>query len=280
MVGTMTETGYLSPITAIPEDAKTDYLNAMSMTLEIMGKLLIRKKEKIPNGINILGCNPADWTDEMLQDTECWLQSLGYQVISRWGVTERTEALSQAASASLNLVVNISGLRLAKYMKKEFGIRYVVGAPYGHVHCTWIQNGLLTGGRLWSAGIGGEEEPLILFVGEQLMGNALRRVLYVKGYEGVKVASFFEMDHSQMSPGDEKLNSQEDLKRLLNTKGLQLIIADEIYKSFLEKKVAWIHIPKQGMNHEGEYSKPDNINLIGDCMDRWLEKELERAGFV
>ena len=33
--------------------------------LEAMGKLLLEEKETIPGSVNLLGCNPIDWTEEL-----------------------------------------------------------------------------------------------------------------------------------------------------------------------------------------------------------------------
>lgn len=278
LVASQVEEEYDIPVAAIKTNGEKDYLYGISLTLEAMGKLLLQKEEPVLNGVNILGCNSVDWTEEMLSDTEKWLAKSGYEVISRWGMRESTEALKHAAAASLNLVVNVSGLRLARYMEKEFGIRYVIGAPFGRTHCNWIQAGMLSGGHIDSAGLGCETDPGILIVGEQLLGNALRRTLYVKGLEEAQVVSFFDLDRMQMSAGDEQLFSEDDLTRLLNGENLQLVIADKRYQRLCTRDIPWIDLPdRTGMIPDRNRQIK---NLIGDRLDEWLDAQLIKVGLM
>ena len=201
------------PAAYVNIDGGKDYLYGIGMTLETMGKLLLDKREKIPGGVNLLGCNMIDWTEEQRSAAEDWLRKQGFELLSCWGMKESTERLKTAAAAQINLVVSVAGLHLARYMETEFNIPYTVGAPFGEASCETLLAKLR--GEACEGQKGGEEEPTALIVGEQLTANAIREALRRRGWHGIQVASLYDMDKGLMEPGDGKLTAEEDLEKRL-----------------------------------------------------------------
>lgn len=119
---------YQVPAAIVDLDGQKDFLYGISVALEAMGKILPEKRETLPGTVNLLGCHSVDWSEDMVRETENWLADNGWKVLSRWGSRETAENFKNAAAASVNLVVDVSGLRLARYMEREFGIPYVAGA--------------------------------------------------------------------------------------------------------------------------------------------------------
>ncbi|MGN1275561.1 MAG: nitrogenase component 1, partial [Floccifex sp.] len=130
----MIEQDYNIPSLALDIHGDKDYVYGMSQTLLAMGKLLLSKQETKENSINLIGCNPLDFSEQAYLEIKEFL-SQSYSIVSVWGMKESTENLKKACQASLNVVVHSCGLRLAKYMKEEFGIPYIVCVQYGKKQC-------------------------------------------------------------------------------------------------------------------------------------------------
>ena len=263
------QTEYHIPAAAVNLDGQKDYLYGTGMALEAMGKLLLEKGDTRLGAVNLLGCSTVDWSEEMVRETERWLTSNGWQVLSRWGSKETTENLKNAAAASVNLVVSLSGLRLARYMKAEFGIPYVVGAPFGGARCARLLEELKSG----SAGPIAEQaegDPEALVVGEQLAADAIRAALEQRGFARVRVCSFFEMDKGLMRPGDRKLVSEDELAAELNNEKLQVVFGDVDYR--MGSPVKWVPLPNQSNLAPSRLLAP--FSMTDGALDRWLDSVL------
>lgn len=278
MIGSDLEAGArkISEISGIPAayvniDGSRDYLYGVSVTLEAIGKLLLKKAETRPHTVNILGCNNVDWTTEALTSVEDWLQKNGFTVLSHWGMKETAENLKCSAAAEVNLVVSEAGLRLAQYMKSEYNIPYIVGAPFGHANCAALQKELCGEGKPLQSP--SDNVPSVLVVGEQFMANAIRSTLQEYGYRNIRVLSFFEMDKHCMNSGDAKLIGEDDLESQFEYDSVGLVICNPDCKSLMKRDVKWIPLPNTAW-----FSAFENIpcfDMSGEKLNQWLEKEWE-----
>ena len=82
--------------------------------------------------VNILGLTPLDFSVNG-QDSSIasWLESEGFEVVSRWAMGSTLEEIAMAGEADVNLVVSASGLAAAKVLFERFGMPYAVGLPIG-----------------------------------------------------------------------------------------------------------------------------------------------------
>ena len=254
------------PAAAVNLDGQKDYLFGVGMAMEAMGKLLLEKGDTRPGTVNLLGCNTVDWSEEMVQETGQWLASHGWQVLSRWGSRETTENLKNAGAAARNLVVNLSGLRLARYMEAELGIPYVVGAPFGADQCAQLLEELETG-LSDPKEEQPEGEPEALVIGEQLAANAIRQGLEQRGFAHVRVCSFLEMDKGLMSPGDKKLVSEDELEAELSNETLRVVLGDVDCR--IGSPVKWAPLPNQGNLAPSRLLAP--FSMTDGALDRWLD---------
>lgn len=264
------------PAGAVKIYGEKDYLYGISMTLEAMGKLLLSPSERIPNTVNILGCNTIDWTADALSDLCLAIEGSGLSVLSKWGAAGmKTADLKKATQAAVNLVVNVSGLRLARYMESEFGIPYIAGAPFGSVGLQKILK------NLTDAGTTEAQERLdrstsinAIVIGEQLAANAIRNSLLERGYSA-RVLSFYETDKAYMQADDKKLSGEDDLKEAVNAEGICLVIADPDYRMAVpevaERAIKWIDMPNSGMS---VVNPVPSVNMVGDKLDSWLASNL------
>lgn len=254
------------PAAAVNLDGQKDYLYGTGVALEAMGRMLLEKRDTRPGTVNLLGCNTVDWSEEMVRETEHWLTANGWQVLSRWGSRETTANLKNASAAEKNLVVNLSGLRLARYMEAEFGIPYVIGAPFGTARCAQLLEELRTGEKspLPEAD---EGEPEALVIGEQLAADAIRRALEQRGFAHVRVCGFFEMDKGLMRPGDKKLVSEDELAVELSGEKLRIVFGDADYR--MGSQVKWVPMPNQFDLAPSRLLAP--FSMTDGALDRWLD---------
>ena len=270
------ETGI--PAAALDLDGQKDYLYGIGKTLEAMGKLLLKPAAKRPGTVNLLGCNTVDWPPEQVAAAAEWIEGEGYTVLSRWGSPESHENLLAASAASANLVVNISGLRLAQYMEVTFGIPYVMGAPFGEGQCRDILDQLMGAGRELKR-LTPVENPRILVLGEQLLANAIRHTLLKKGLRGVKVASFFELSRNFDGVEGVKLNSEEELRTLLTAPGLELVLGSADYRlPETPASVKWIGLPD--FSSWAPANRVPAQVWVRERLDQWLEEKLREQGML
>lgn len=261
---------YHLPAAAVNLDGQKDYLFGVSMALEAMGKILLEKRDTLPNTVNLLGCNTVDWSENLVRETEAWLAANGWQVLSRWGSKETAEHFRNAAAASVNMVVNVSGLRLARYMEREFGIPYIAGAPFGAARCAQLLKEMKSGQH------GPKPEPCAempeaLVIGEQFAADAIRRGLEARGFASVRVCSFYEMDKAEMRPDDKKLAGEDELVVELKNERLQVVFGGEDYR--MGSQVKWVPLPNQGNLAPSKRMLP--FSMTDGALDRWLDHMLE-----
>ncbi len=294
-VGTSAQSGL--PAAAVKIDGEKDYLYGISCTLEAMGRLFLKSRPTIPGSLNILGANTIDWAKESFADLETLLDQEGFLILSRWGWKETTENLKLASAAALNLVVNESGLRLARYMESEYGIPYLAGAPFGADFAETLKIRLKEAvpmtdterlgekqgkdARLSeSAGNLNEDprkenetdiEPEILIVGEQFTANAIRRELLRRGKTKIRVLSFYDMDRSYMETGDQKLTGEDDFVRQANAASVRIICADGDLRPLVKKEVRWVQLPNTGSMFPAE--SMEAFNMTAGALDAWLNQE-------
>lgn len=283
-----------------------DYLYGVSLTLETIGKLLLTKQAMIPGTVNLLGCNSLDWSKETLAAAENRLADAGYVILSRWGAKETTENLRKASAASVNLVVNAAGFRLARYMEAEFGIPYLAGAPFGTDQTTALLEALdrispiaksagsdlpadeiaaceaadheITDRQAADHGTCGCSEPEVLVIGEQLTADAVRQALLHRGFHNIQIFSFYDMEKSYMQPGDQKLNSEDDLIQKIRQSSVRLAIGDPDCKALAPRDIPWIDLPN-GANFSPVNPVP-NFNMAGEALDHWLDNALQNRSIL
>ncbi len=263
-----------------------DYLYGISLTLEAMAKLLLSKQETIPDTVNILGANVIDWPEDGVAALKDVLAENGFTVQSCWGSAGmKADDLRRASSAAANFVVNVSGLRTAKYMEEEFGIPYVAGAPFGKDECDRLIAELKTvaGGENDKAAGESKEAPAgfsgknlagcrVLVTGEQFQANAIRKALLKRGAGDIKVLSFFETSKEYYAEGDKKIAGEDELAAITGEGGFDLIAANPDYRPAARGNAKWINLPNSGM---GLAAPVPSFNMTGSALDKWLDEQLD-----
>ena len=177
--------------------------------------------------VGIIGATPQDLSDLSAGDKLRQLFAADGKKAVCYGMGDGLDAVKQAASAEYNLVVSPSALETAKYLQKQFGTPYVVGYPLVR---TMLPELDYTGKK-------------VLIVHQQVLANALREELKVRGASEVKVCSWFDMKSELLEEGDVYLKEEDDFTELAAGSQWDVIIADNCMTAMLPKfegQFVWI----------------------------------------
>lgn len=251
------------------------YDHGLGETMLAMAKLLVeRDVETIPHSINLIGGNAIDFSAQTLRDIRAWAVKQGFQVLSQWGARERTDNLKKAARAEINLVTAAAGLPLAKWMEREFGIPYVAAVPFGINWSARIRYALHFHDDPTVMEMPVDDRPAhILILGEQITSNAIRSALqYHYNMGGTHVATFFNFDKSLALPGDQRLKSEDALKKLLHSGTYDLVIGDADLSVLAPESVRWIDLPHGAVRFD--YRGEGFPQLTYHNLNCWLDSVL------
>ena len=252
----------------------------ISETLLALAKLLTKPGEVRQNGINILGGNTLDWQEENTASLRGWIEEKGFSVIADLGGNGKAADIARAAEASVNLVVTVSGLAAAKYLKSEYGTPYIAMAPFGKSQADRLSAALPNKmqpecsrqGETSRQPENGQKQE-VLIIGEQFMGNAIRETLICDyGMQNIQVCTFYTLEKTLAQPGDRRIRSEQEAEKLLKEGGFHTIIADPLLRCFAPKDSRWIDLPHKAFQLYGEH-QPLPL-FLGDSLNRWLDTQL------
>ena len=217
---------------------------------------------KIPNGINILGLNPLDFSanDNALEIIQTFNQ-MGFEVISDFAMHSSFEQIQNAAAAKANVVVSESGIALAKWFYQEFGIPYVVGAPIG-TYCSnkmlELVNSAMEDGTNKILESGVDQEQNILILHDEVVANSLKTCLVEEyGLTGVKAASSFVRNSIEYQEKTLSAQSEKEITKLLNEGGFHTIIADPLMQDLIKSEeirlIDFPHVAVSSKIHWDDY---------------------------
>ena len=214
---------------------------------------------KNPKGINILGATPIDFSiNSNVQDIKDYLQELGYEIVSCWSMGSSLEAIKKTATASVNLVVSVSGLAVAKYLKKKYDMPYVIGLPIGKTGeeqlALKLKDSLISAEE--QQDIAESKEVVctgrkVLVIGEQICANAIREVLRNEyDMQNVDVATFFTLNKEIATKNDIHIENECHIIKILREGGYDVVIGDPLIKQLLPKEnhVYYINVPHAGVS--------------------------------
>jgi hypothetical protein len=195
-----------------------------------------------PRSVNLLGATPLDMTNQKNIDIICeQLRDAGWSVCGSWAMGSTLEELQEGLSASCNIVLTHSGLTVARWLKKTYGIPYVWGCFSGQQAVDVFLD------HLNQVVLGRTEQPLsnpphssndggrALVIADQVLAEGYRRALeFDAGFSAVDVATFFAADFEGMRPHDTSELSEDVLERLLQDGNYDLVIGDGLLDTFVK----------------------------------------------
>ena len=241
------------------------------------------RKNADPVKVNILGVTPLDFSmNGSVEELRRLLEKEGFKVGSMWAMGDDLDNLLKSADASVNLVVSAVGLRAAVAMEKRFGIPYVVGLPAGKKVTERIVNELRRKAGCPDEHIEYASEPQrpeqcqnadILIIGEPVQSLAIRETLSASfGMENIRIISpMHGLPKEIVNLGCEKVELEDELRAACAS--AKRVIADPLYARLLpNERDKFIFLPH--VAYSGRYYENDVPVLIGERLDRWMEKQI------
>ncbi|MDR1770481.1 MAG: nitrogenase component 1 [Hungatella sp.] len=200
--------------------------------------------------INILGLTPLDFSNNSnAVDLIGEMEKRGFTIQADFSMVSDFHKACQAPSASVNLVVSKSGLGLAEYMKKRYQIPYVVGVPVGELAAYRLAVMLketMADKRERVLETEAEETSQVLVIGEEVLIRSLAfHFREERGLRGIQPAVLFGGTQGVYRQDSLALNSESDIRKLVNSGRYHTIIADPLIRQLIREKesVRFIELP-------------------------------------
>lgn len=245
--------------------------------LKVAERFLSDSDEKIKNSINLLGVTPLDFgIKNNAEDLKNIFIKNNIKINSCWSMGTSLKEIKETTKAEMNLVVSVSGIELARYLKKKYNIPYHIGMPVGEYGINKCVD-LMKGNSELKKEVQNKtlRKEKVLIIGEQVSSNAIRDVLINEyGFKSVDVATFFMMDKEIKGEKDFDIENENYLIRKFKEDLYDFIIGDPLIKQLLPEKsrVKFIEIPHVAVSSKicwnnsvdimgkGVYEILDNVN--------------------
>ncbi|WP_283169712.1 nitrogenase component 1 [Curtanaerobium respiraculi] len=201
--------------------------------------------------VNLLGATPLDLQGQSnIEAASSLLESAGWDVETCWCMGSDLDELAQALRASCNVVVSSSGLKLARWMERRFGIPYAWASLSGEMPVQAFSNlmEMRIEGETEASRISLETAPdgggKALVIGEQVMAEGMRQSLMSdEGCARVDIATFFGWDAADALPGDPGHISEFRALELVSSGAYDMVVADGLLEEFAHPDTRFIPMP-------------------------------------
>lgn len=273
------------PALGFPTTGMNTYIHGASMALAGIAERFVKApgdaagsgKRDGKMRINILGLTPLDFsTNGTDASIVRWLESEGFEVVSKWAMGSTLEELSRAAEADVDLVVSASGFGAAKVLYEKFGIPYAVGVPVGNelpglmadnirikveefaqaraageAPLSFedaeisVESGIFLNGR--SSGDGRSyEEGFVAVIGEGVTSLSLASSIEMECGIPAKVLCATECPDGILRECDRMTPDEDDI--IPELKGAYAVIADPMYRPIVPEGVKIIELPHEAFS--------------------------------
>jgi len=273
------------PALGFPTTGMNTYIHGASMALAGIAERFVKApgdaagsgKRDGKMRINILGLTPLDFsTNGTDASIVRWLESEGFEVVSKWAMGSTLEELSRAAEADVDLVVSASGFGAAKVLYEKFGIPYAVGVPVGNelpglmadnirikveefaqaraageAPLSFedaeisVESGIFLNGR--SSGDGRSyEEGFVAVIGEGVTSLSLASSIEMECGIPAKVLCATECPDGILRECDRMTPDEDDI--IPELKGAYAVIADPMYRPIVPEGVKFIELPHEAFS--------------------------------
>ncbi len=235
------------------------------------------ESKPVDHCINILGMTPLDLSaNENAKQIIETLEKSGFNIGCSFFMHTGMNQVYKAHEANVNLVVTQSGLAAAKYMYEQFEIPYVAAMPLGIEYSNIVVNALKQTelDKICKVSIynpSPDRTPDTLIIGDQIISNSIRTVMYQMGYQGgINVASFFALEPELSDQGDLFLPSEKQLIDLLKKGSYKNLIADPVITQMPAASSLVSHVlPHPAVSSQLHW---DQVPLfVGDSFDKTLQ---------
>lgn len=251
---------------AIETNGMNSYISGASQALLEWAKIFVNKEKKLNKNkvkkINIIGATPLDFCNyEIVVSIINSIKDMGFEINSVWSMGALTKNMKNSNNADFNLVISSLGLKVAKYLKQEFDIPYLVALPFGKEQTDKIKKAILNGNE--NIDIDTKANSKIAIIGESVYSKAIKNLIG----EGI-IFTLLGDDEKLLSKDDVLEKGEESLKN--NLKNYSYVIGDPLFKHIVSKDVNFIEMPHFAFS--GRMYKKNIINLVNNNGDLWREE--------
>ncbi|MEG2512126.1 MAG: nitrogenase component 1 [Acetivibrio sp.] len=268
------------------------YVKGGALALEKLAMRFCEKKEKNKEennvkSLNILGMTPLDFSIcGNLEAMRTSFENMGYKIQSVWAMGSSLEELKKAAEAHVNVVVSTLGLRVAKYMKKQFHIPYVIGLPIGvkgeMQMKQLIKEADIKKENQYLTSQNGKIEEKILIIGEPIIAGAIRYCLKEDfDFKNVHVLCPLKIDSLLVEEGtyfeerDAFISEESKIEEKMEE--YPIVIADPMYRPLLSgrKETLFISLPHEAFS--SRIYREEAPVFIGNAFKQEIEKRWNKS---
>ncbi|MBR1423492.1 MAG: oxalate:formate antiporter [Ruminococcus sp.] len=225
------------------------YIDGASEAFCSIVKAYAEKKEKIINGVNILGLTPLDFPLGAEKDIRNWLSYYNFECICTLAMGASLDDVRNMGAASLDLVISQSGLAAAEYMKAQFGIPYVCAVPYGKQFSKKLAAHM--------ANVIKDEDsfsPFVLpcngfpnadtvVIGEGVSAGSLTAALWADMKLEARLLCTLPSPSFFTANSGGVISAEEDIEAYLKETSPKTVIADPLYKYIVPHDTRFIELP-------------------------------------
>lgn len=273
------------PALGFPTTGMNTYIHGASMALAGIAERFVKAPADAAGSgkrdgklrVNILGLTPLDFsTNGTDASIVKWLESEGFEVVSKWAMGSTLEELSRAAEADMDLVVSASGFGAAKVLYEKFGIPYAVGVPVGNelpglmadnirikveefaqaraageAPLSFedaeisVESGIFLNGRSSEDGRS-YEEGFVAVIGEGVTSLSLASSIEMECGIPAKVLCATECPDGILRECDRMTPDEDDI--IPELKGAYAVIADPMYRPIVPEGVKFIELPHEAFS--------------------------------
>ena len=267
------------------------YVHGAAMAFEAIARNLVSEPETAEKNdgagnkirVNTIGLTPLDFSvNGQDKSIAKWLESKGFEVVSKWAMGSSPDEIAGSAGADVNLVVSASGISAAKVLFERYKIPYVIGVPVGHNQKELIISGLeklagekraheeekdciLSESLMIHSDITNEypdrntEKPVVI-IGEYVTSLALANAIEFELDMPTRVLCATECPREILREKDSMTPYEDDI--IPNLAGAGAIIADPLYKPICPPDISFISLPSEAFS--GRLYRAEIPNLIED----------------
>lgn len=250
------------------------YISGAGMAFLGLAERFVKKNvQKTKNiSVNVLGFTPLDFS----ANTTVWsvldlLLKNDIEVVSAWAMNSTLEAISNAASAHVNLVVSQCGMAAAQYMLRTFGIPYVAGVPVGERFSAKIMEDIRTAARTGVSVLSFNRRLSgagIAVIGEFVQSASIAKAIELTCGKCACVLTSLEAEKAFFGSEDAFVPHEDDVIQRL--KGVKTVIADPLYRPVCPSHIHFIALPHEAFS--GRIYRKDISDLVYNFND--IRKEV------
>lgn len=248
---------------------------------------LIKKfcqKEAVPeterSGINLIGVTPLDFGNKGVEkDFIRLFENAGITVNCSFSAGHSIEAIKKSVFAKLNLVVSQSGIEVAKFMEKKYGIPYITGTPVGDGGIilskvkSFLEKGILEdeGGAEKSS----SAAKKVLVAGDQIISRSIcQAASKIHADLDFIAGTIFDFSEEESRAGDIFIRDETEFRKIVNSGEFAGIVADPLVEELLTEsaKKGTKFFPLPNVAVSSKVCWKDTINILGKEMSAFIAK--------